>query len=87
MPEAWELKPRKLTIEELERPETVLDAFFQYAPMPETRKMIWDGIKVMVTGSFHRLPTTEQCNLIYFFEQLEKLVEGVNVLHTRASTR
>jgi len=85
-PEAWAMKPRKLTIDELERPELVLDEFFRHVPMPQVREMMWEGFKVLVTGNFSRLNIRERSDLICFFEQLEKLVEGVHVLHSRAKT-
>ena len=81
--EAWEMKPRKLTIEETEHPEMVIDEFFQYANLPELRWYLWEGTKTLVTGTFHCLRSRERTNLIYFYERLEKLIEINHVLHER----
>lgn len=82
--EAWEMNPRKLSPEEVEHPEKVIEAFFQYAQLPEVRWLMWEGMKTLVTGNFVRLRTRDRSNLIYFYEQVEKLIEGVHVLHCRS---
>lgn len=79
--EAWEMKPRKLTLEETEHPEMAIDEFFQYASLPQLRWYLWEGTKVLVTGTFHTLRSRERSNLIYFYEQIEKLIEVNHVLH------
>ncbi len=81
--EAWEMRPRKLTLEEIEHPEKVIEDFFQYAQLPEVRWIMWEGTKTMVTGNFVRLKVSERSSLIYFYEQMEKLVESVFVLHRK----
>jgi len=81
--EAWEMKPRKLTLEETENPEMAIDEIFQYANLPQMRWYLWEGTKALVTGTFHNLRSRERCNLIYFYEQIEKLVEVNHVLHER----
>jgi hypothetical protein len=81
--EAWEMKPRKLTPEEIENPEKVVEDFFQYAQLPEVRWIMWEGVKTMVTGNFANLKTRERTSLIYFYEQVEKLIEGVHVMHRK----
>jgi hypothetical protein len=81
--EAWEMKPRKLTIEETENPEMFINEFFQYANLPELRWFLWEGTKTLVTGTFHTLRSRERSNLIYFYEQIEKLIEINHVLHER----
>lgn len=81
--EAWEMKPRKLTLEETEHPEMVINEFFQFANLPETRWYLWEGTKTLVTGTFHTLRARERCSLIYFYEQLEKLIEVNHVIYER----
>jgi hypothetical protein len=81
--EAWEMKPRKLTIEETENPQKVIDEFFQYASLPDVRWLLWEGTKTLVTGTFHQMKCRERCNLIYFYEQLEKLVEVNHVIYEK----
>ena len=85
--EAWELKPRKLTIEETENPYKVIDEFFQYATLPDVRWFLWEGTKTLVTGTFHQLRSRERCNLIYFYEQIEKLVEINHIIYEKQKNK
>lgn len=82
-PEAWEMHPRKLTVEEIENPEKVIEDFFQYAQLPEIRWIMWESVKTLVTGSFTHLKSRERSSLIYFYEQMEKLIECVHVMHSK----
>lgn len=79
--EVWEMKPRKLTAEEVDCPEKVIEEFFQFAHLPQVRSFMWEGVKTMVTGNFAQLRTRDRVNLLYFYEQMEKLIEGVHVMH------
>lgn len=81
--EAWEMQPRKLTVDEVENPEKVIKDFFQYAQLPQVRWILWEGMKTMVTGGFAHLRSRDRASLIYFYEQMEKLIEGVHVIHSR----
>jgi hypothetical protein len=81
--EAWEMKPRKLTQEEIENPEMVIEAFFHYAHLPEVRWFMWEGMKTMITGSYGQLRSRERSNLIYFYEQVEKILEVAHVIYER----
>jgi hypothetical protein len=84
--EAWEMKPRKLTAEEIECPEKVIDDFFQFAHLPQVRLYMWEGMKTMVTGSYTELKSRERLNLIYFYEQIEKLIEVIHVMYEKAGS-
>ena len=79
--EAWEMKPRKLTPEEIEHPEKVLEDFFQFVHLPEVRRYMWEGMKTLVTETYSHLKCREKSNLIYFYEQLEKVIEVVHVMY------
>jgi hypothetical protein len=81
--EAWELKPRRLTAEEIENPEKVIEEFFQIAHLPQVRWMLWESMKTMITGTYTNLKGRERTNLIYFYEQIEKLVEVAHVIFER----
>jgi hypothetical protein len=81
--EAWEMKPRKLSTEEIEFPEKVVDEFFQFAHLPQVRWYLWEIMKTMVTDGYSHLKSKERSNLIYFYEQVEKLIEVVHVMHER----
>jgi hypothetical protein len=79
--EAWEMKPRKLTPEEVERPEMVIEELFEYATLPELRWQLWEGTKAMITGTFNSMKGKERCRLLFFFEQIERLIEVTHVMH------
>lgn len=81
--EAWAMKPRKLTADEIECPEKVIRDFFHYVHLPEARAYLWEGLKTMVTGNYACLRVRDRANLIYFFEQVEKLLEIAHVLYQR----
>ena len=81
--EAWAMKPRRLTSTEIEFPEKVLSDFFQYAHLPQVRWYLWELMKTTITGGYPQLKPRERSNLLYFYEQLEKVIEIVHVLHER----
>jgi hypothetical protein len=76
-----ELEPRKLTPEQVANPMLVVHALFDFAHLPQIRIMLWDVLRAVVTGSYASLPQTEKNDLLYFYEQLEKLLEAVHLLH------
>lgn len=80
----WELKPRKLSPEEMEDPMAVIHDFFAYAHLPEIRALLWDMLKTIVAASYcHILNVQERTNLLHFYEKLEKLVEAAHLLHKK----
>lgn len=81
--EAWELKPRGLTIEETEKPENVIQELFEYANLPQLRWQLWEAAKTLVAGDFHHLKSRERSSLIHFYEQLERLIEASYLMHER----
>ena len=79
--EVWEMKPRKLTSEEMECPERVIEDFFELMHLPQVRWYLWEGMKTMVTESYSQLKSRDRLSLVFFHEQLEKLIEVVHVMH------
>jgi hypothetical protein len=82
-----ELEPRKLSPEQAANPMSVLHALFDFAHLPQVREMLWDMLRAVVTGSFSSLSQDEKNDLMYFYEQLEKLVEAAHLLHKTDSDR
>lgn len=76
-----ELEPRKLNPEQVDNPIQVLHALFDFAHLPQIREMLWDMFRAVVTGSFGTLSQEEKNDILYFYEQLEKLVEAAHLLH------
>lgn len=83
--EAWEMKPRKLSAEEIENPEKVISEFFEIAHLPQVRGCLWELMRTLVTGTFSNLRSKDRSRLVYFYEQMEKLVEVAHVLHERTN--
>jgi len=76
-----ELEPRKLTPEQVANPMLVVHGLFDFAHLPQLREMLWDVLRTVVTGSYASLPEAEKNDLLYFYEQLEKLLEAAHLLH------
>jgi uncharacterized protein (UPF0216 family) len=82
----WELKPRKLTREEMEDPLLVIHDFFSNSHLPQAREQLWELLKVAVTGNYGKsLTRIERSDLVFFYEQLEKLVEASHVIAVQNS--
>jgi hypothetical protein len=81
--EAWEMKPRKLSIEEIEHPEKVIEEFFEFAHLPQVRWYMWESFKALVAGNYAQMKCKERSSLICFHEQMEKLVEVIHVIHEK----
>jgi hypothetical protein len=76
-----ELQPRKLSKEEIENPDEVIHEFFTFAHLPDIRQALWEWLKLTVSGNFHRQSCADKSNLIYLYEQVEKLMEAVHIIH------
>jgi len=77
----WELKPRKLSKEEMENPMLALHDFYSYSHLPAVRESLWELLRTTVAGNYcSSLDRRERCDLLYFYEQLEKLIEATHVL-------
>jgi hypothetical protein len=81
---AWELEPRKLSAEQIADPMQVIHEFFNVGHLPQVRDMLWELLKITVTGNYaYGLTRREKTDLIYFYEQLEKIVEAAHLLHKK----
>lgn len=78
-----ELRPRKLTVEEIENPEQVIEEFFDYARLPHVRSYLWEMFKTMISCDYPKLKRRERSNLIYFYEKIEKVIEAVHLIYER----
>jgi hypothetical protein len=81
--EVWGRFPRKLTGQEAEHPEMVIDEFFEFANLSEVRWYMWEMMTAMVTGTYNQLKKRERSNLLYFYERVEKLIEGIHVMYDK----
>jgi hypothetical protein len=79
---SWELQPRKLTPEQIADPMQVIHDFFSTGHLPQIREMLWELLKTTIIGDYcASLSCREREDLIYFYEQLEKVVEAIHILH------
>ena len=61
-------------------------AFFNYANLPQAKEYLWTWLKATVAGTYSKdLDRTERADLLYFYEQLEKLIEAAHLLHESIS--
>jgi hypothetical protein len=76
-------RARRLAADELKDPRLVLARFFDYAGIDQQREQLWEWLKTMVSGSYSsRLLTKKQrYDLLYFYEQLQRLIEAAHLLH------
>lgn len=72
----WTEKPFKLTIEEIENPQIVLDDFFSWYSLLEVRKTLRDILINALT-----VEDAPASNYLFFWEQLERLIEAASVIH------
>jgi hypothetical protein len=77
----------KLSEEEIENPYLVIHEFFSFVHLPDARQALWEWLKLTVIGNYHRQTCADKSNLIYLYEQVEKLVEAVHIIHQRKKER
>lgn len=77
----WTEKPFKLTLEEIENPQIVLDDFFSWYSLLEVRKNLRDILMNALT--VEDAPASNHC---FFWEQLERLTEAASVICERSQS-
>lgn len=77
-----ELLPRHLTPEEIDDPHLVLDKFYDFAKLPQARESLWEILRAVVTSEYVKMNIKERSNLLFTYEQLQRLVEATYILHT-----
>lgn len=72
-----------LSSKEIADPQLVIDELFDFAHLPEIRELLWEWLKVTVTGTYHKeLNASERSTILTLYEKLSKLVEAAHVMHT-----
>lgn len=82
-----EYPTHKLSEDEIENPYLVLDEFFTFVHLPDIRQELWEWLKLTVCGSYHEQSCTDKINLIYLYEQVDKLMEAVHIINQRKKER
>jgi hypothetical protein len=73
-----------LSQEETEDPFLVFHDLFSTYHLPDIRQQLWKLLKTTVTGNYCRdLNRRERSDLLFFYEQLERLIEAAHLLHQR----
>lgn len=71
-----------LTKEEINHPQLVLAELFDFAHLPELKKMLWEWLKATVTGSYNTtLSKREKASILLLYEYMEKLLEANYLLY------
>jgi hypothetical protein len=85
---SWELQPRKLSAKEVKNPHLIVDEFFDYARITQVRDLLWAWLESTITGDFPKgLSRRERGRIISFYNHIEKLIEGVHVLHVQQKSK
>jgi hypothetical protein len=82
-----ELKPRKLSKEDMQNPYRVINDLFDYAHLPQIREHLWELLKLTISSSYHKQSRRDRANVLTFYEKLEQLVEAAHIIHRRRKKR
>lgn len=78
----WEMYARSLTKEEYNDPNLVLDEVFDFAHLPEWRTLLWEWLKITVSGSYNTESVeSERHSILLMYEKLQKLLEVAYFMH------
>jgi len=78
----WEMQSRLLKKEEVNDPSIVLDEIFDFAHLPEWRSLLWEWLKITVSGSYNTASAElERGNLLFLYEKLQRLIEASHLIH------
>lgn len=77
---------RRLTLEEISDPECVIIEFFSNYHLKDLREVLWDWLcSALSSGGGWFQTGLERSNLIFLYENLEKLAEASYILHRPSS--
>ena len=78
----WEMQPRLLNKEEVTDPGIVLDEVFDYAHLPEWRSLLWEWLKITVSGTYNTESAEyDRSSILYMYEKLQKLIEAAHLMY------
>jgi len=76
-----EFAPRGLTVQEVNDPLVFLEAFYDFAHLPQHRQELKEMLNITVTGQFNSLPLDRRCDLVYLYGLYEKLLEATHLIY------
>ena len=74
--------PLRLTPEEIEHPELVVEGFFGTFCLAETRALFWDVVSKAICCSDEDLDGFSRNDMLAFYEEMEMLVEAAYVQYS-----
>lgn len=80
----------RLTYEEQQDPKEIIRCFFECYHLKDLRELLWDWLLTALGSDNGNYPRgIDRSNLIFLYENLEKLVEAVYLQHSKgaATTR
>lgn len=78
----WEMQSRLLTKEEVTDPSIVLNEIFDFAHLPEWRTLLWEWLKITVSGTYNtESAEAERNSILFLYEKLQKLIEAAHLIH------
>lgn len=81
----WYNQPLRLTEEERQNPRLVIETFFESYHLQEVREILWKWMVEIVSSSRSISQEGKQRNdHIYFYEQMEALVEAAFLINQRS---
>lgn len=83
-----DLHPCKLSAEEINDPHLVIRQFFDFASLPNCREYLWEWLKATVSGTFNTelVEKDQRCDIVCFYEHIEKLVEAAHLISLRQTS-
>lgn len=83
----WEMQSRLLNKEEVADPNIVLDEVFDYAHLPEWRSLLWEWLKITVSGTYNTESAEyDRYSILYTYEKLQKLIEAAHLIYAQKET-
>ncbi len=80
----WEMQSRLLNKEEVTDPGIVLDEVFDYAHLPEWRSLLWEWLKITVSGTYNTESAEyDRSSILYMYEKLQKLIEAAHLMYVQ----
>lgn len=80
----WEMQPRLLNKEEVTDPGIILDEVFDYAHLPEWRSLLWEWLKITVSGTYNTESAEyDRSSILYMYEKLQKLIEAAHLMYVQ----
>jgi hypothetical protein len=84
----WHNQPLRLTTEQKQNPNLIIDEFFECFHLNEVREILWAWLTEIISSpnSISTNPL-ERSNHIYFYEKVEELIEAAYIIQKKHNKR